>query len=87
MELFMDLRLTLNFLMFLEDSINVELFSLISNFLKDLIFNIEEENNNNAMMKSTIINRRRKTNNPNNKSRKAKRRDKKLKSLLKKEKD
>lgn len=46
MVLSMALKLMSNYLMFSEESINVVLSSLISNFLKDSTYNIEEVNNN-----------------------------------------
>lgn len=46
MVLSMVLKLMSNYLMFSEESINVVLSNLISNFLKDSTYNIEEVNNN-----------------------------------------
>lgn len=46
MVLSMALKLMSNYLMFSEESINVVLSNLISNFLKDSTYNIEEVNNN-----------------------------------------
>ena len=74
--------------MYLEENINVVRYSLIFNYLKDLIYSLDVENNN-SMLKRNI-----KTKNMNKrkikikKKRKEKRkRGKSLKSVLSREKD
>ena len=97
---FMALKLMSNCLMFLVENINAVLFNQISNFHKDLIYNLEEVNNNNnknKLIKIVIISIKRNNKRKNklnnryqnklNNKKVEERKDKKFKLLLKKEKD